>query len=639
MKFISKILILILISSCASVPEEQSNETSTTSSTSTITTTSTTIPVDPFLVTTTEELPEAAVRIVVSSTKAELTDELEIEIFEYEGTGSGFFISSDGYIVTNNHVVAGAVTIEVYTSQRTKPYTGKLIGQSECDDLAILKIDTEENKYLEFSDEEPKLGQEILAIGFPRGDEEVTFLDGIVSKKEANGGTSWASIDYAFEHTAEILPGSSGGPVVNEDVKVIGIAYAGNEDRQEFGIPIVVVKDKINQIINQEFEYTFKANVQQFYGLGLYVYSVDSNSPLKKVGLQGGEIITEIKGLSIIEEGTLKVYCDALLARNPDIGINFIGISLNTFEEFEVEVSLNGEIADEISRDSVVASPPPSDTTKTTVFIPEVKNKITDPPVTFYEISEGKLSIEDYPTVTYELASYIETTTSNCDISLNPSAHEGGSSICNEVIGIGFAYSTIGAVNDSDKRIFSLIDTNLDGTTDYLCAPSVTDYYDDRFCMDVFGTGTGGWVYRNKVNSGWGYEYELINVYAIYKTSEGDYLKITGLPVSKEYFNDIPDFNNSTYKIEVAYCEMDYISDAYGIDQLTFSQNSRGTSFSVIYCGYESFGRNFISGDYFFNLRTTVYNDNNENNFISSFAGSNNGILPFDNYSKRLFPK
>ena len=90
-------------------------------------------------------------------------------------------------------------------------------------------------------------------------------------------------------------------------MRVVGIAYAGNEDRQEFGIPIAVVSEKIEQLINNEFEYSFKANMEQFYVVeASYLYSVDSNSPFRDVGLKGGELITEIKGLSLLEETTLK---------------------------------------------------------------------------------------------------------------------------------------------------------------------------------------------------------------------------------------------------------------------------------------------------------------------------------------------
>ena len=332
------VILSLLVIGCSAEQTITDIEEETTTSISTTTTVKSLV-VDNF-----EDLQKAVARIQVISTKAELNNDLEIVTYEYEGTGSGFFISNDGYLITNNHVISGAVSIDVYTQLRSQPYRAKIIGLSECDDLAILKIDIENVNYLELSTVRPKLGQEIIAVGFPNGDEEVTFLDGIVSKKETDGSTSWASIDYAFEHTAEILPGSSGGPIVNDNVQVIGIAYAGNELRQEFGIPIDAIKNKINQIIDNSFQSTFNANLEQFEGIGLYVYSVESTSPLKSLGLSGGEIITEIKGLNITDETTLKIYCDAIYSRNPDEGIRFKGIKLKDFSEFDIEASLDGSV-------------------------------------------------------------------------------------------------------------------------------------------------------------------------------------------------------------------------------------------------------------------------------------------------------
>lgn len=319
-----------------------------------------------------EDLPNAVVRIVVNSTQVELNDSLELQKSSLETSGSGFFINNQGYIVTNNHVISGAVTIEVFTEYRKNPYTAKIIGLSECDDIAVLKIDIENEDFLSFADRKPTLGEEIIAAGFPRGDEEVTFLDGIVSKKETDGSTSWASIDYAFEHTAEILPGSSGGPIVDENVKVIGIAYSGNEDRQEFGIPYQEVKDTINLIMNNNFASTFNVNLEQFEGAGLYIYSLETSSPLREVGFSGGEVITHIQDLSITKERTLKVYCNAIKTRAEDFGIKLRGIRLGDFTEFEVEVSLDGSITNIISSEiyaenqiTTTTNPKPSTTTTT----------------------------------------------------------------------------------------------------------------------------------------------------------------------------------------------------------------------------------------------------------------------------------
>ena len=287
-----------------------------------------------------------AVRITVNSVQVELKDNGKFDEVNYEGSGSGFFISSDGYIITNNHVVAGAVTIEVHVEGEKYPFDARIVGMSECDDIAVLKIDYEEAYFFEFLNEDPEIGEEILAIGFPRGDLEVTYLNGIISKERMDGSNQWSSVTYAFEHTAEILPGSSGGPIINSDSKVIGVAYAGNEDRQEFGIPSTVINDTISQIIKNEFDSSFGINAEQFEGGGLYIYSVEPNSPFSKAGFTGGEVITEINGFNIVDEGTLGFYCNALKTRGSDAKISFKGTDLRKSQEFEASVSLDGKNAE-----------------------------------------------------------------------------------------------------------------------------------------------------------------------------------------------------------------------------------------------------------------------------------------------------
>ena len=142
---------------------------------------------DTYLIKNFKDAPNGVVRIVTKSSILLQNDQGEFETVELSNTGSGFFIAENGIIVTNNHVVASAVTIDVYIQGETRSYAAKNLGSSECDDLAILKIEKKENYYFELYDNAPVLGEEILAIGFPKGDEEITFLDGIVSKKETDG--------------------------------------------------------------------------------------------------------------------------------------------------------------------------------------------------------------------------------------------------------------------------------------------------------------------------------------------------------------------------------------------------------------------------------------------------------------------
>lgn len=288
-----------------------------------------------------EDVPKGVVRIMVNSVQVELDQELKQQNFEYESMGSGFFINDNGLIITNNHVIASAVIINVYIYGNDMPYPATIVGRSECDDIAVIKIEKEQTNYFNLSLNDVQLGQEIIAAGYPRGDKEITFLNGIISKKQTDGSTVWASIVTAFEHTAEILPGSSGGPILNNSAEVIGIAYGGNEDRQEFGISIVGVKNLIDNLIEGTFFRSLEAHIEQIPSLGLYIYSTELNSPLRKEGLTGGEIITSINGLSIENEENIDKYCSYLRSRNIDSMLSFEGVDLKTLTQFEIETLLN----------------------------------------------------------------------------------------------------------------------------------------------------------------------------------------------------------------------------------------------------------------------------------------------------------
>ena len=355
-------LLVFLISCTSTLSNEENNESSPESSTTT-----STIPIEEqLLIKNIKDGKKGVVRIVTKGIKIEESSENQLVKTQGDSSGSGFFISTDGFIVTNNHVVGGAVTIDVYIGEERNSYKSKIIGTSECDDIAILKIDLPVGGafYFEFDEINPVLGEDILAIGFPRGDEQITYLDGIVSKEKAEGSNQWSSIDYAFEHTAEILPGSSGGPIINEGGKVVGVAYAGNSDRQEFGIPSTVVKKTISAILENTFNKTLGANGEQFLDFGMYIYSSEPNSPFDKAGFDGGELITHINGLDITKEDTMDVYCSALQTRGESSAIKFKGIDIEEGANFEASVSLDGTKADFKLTSSTTTKPKVTTTTK-----------------------------------------------------------------------------------------------------------------------------------------------------------------------------------------------------------------------------------------------------------------------------------
>jgi len=366
-------IFVFLISCSSTLSSEENNESSPESSTTT-----STIPIEEqLLIKNIKDGKKGVVRIVTKGIKIEESSENKLVKTQGDSSGSGFFISTDGYVVTNNHVIGGAVTIDVYIGEERNSYKAKIIGTSECDDIAILKIDLPVGGafYFAFDEINPVLGEDILAIGFPRGDEQITYLNGIISKERAEGSNQWSSIDYAFEHTAEILPGSSGGPIINEAGEVVGVAYAGNSDRQEFGIPATVVKNTISGILENTFNKTLGANGEQFLDFGLYIYSSEPNSPFDKAGFDGGELITHINGLDITKEETMDVYCSALQTRGESSAIKFKGIDIDEGANFEASVSLDGTKADFKFTSSRTTKPKVTATTKpkvTTTTKPKV---------------------------------------------------------------------------------------------------------------------------------------------------------------------------------------------------------------------------------------------------------------------------
>ncbi|MEZ5249679.1 MAG: trypsin-like peptidase domain-containing protein [Ilumatobacteraceae bacterium] len=150
----------------------------------------------------------------------------EFGVYEAAGRGSGFVIDPSGIAITNHHVVGGAGLIQVFVQGEDKPRNAKILGVSECSDLAVIDIDGDPLPSLSWFDGSVQPGLEVYAAGFPLGDPEFTLTRGIVSKADADGETNWASVDHVIEHDANTQPGNSGGPLVSADGRIVAINYA-----------------------------------------------------------------------------------------------------------------------------------------------------------------------------------------------------------------------------------------------------------------------------------------------------------------------------------------------------------------------------------------------------------------------------
>ena len=150
------------------------------------------------------------------------------------GSGSGFIIDPKGIAVTNNHVVTGGAIFRVYVAGRDKPVNARVLGVSECADLAVIDLDGSGYDYLTWYDGPIKVGLDVYAAGFPLGDPEFTLTRGIVAKAKADGESSWSSIDGVIQHDATINPGNSGGPLVDQNGAVVAVNYASNDDAVQY---------------------------------------------------------------------------------------------------------------------------------------------------------------------------------------------------------------------------------------------------------------------------------------------------------------------------------------------------------------------------------------------------------------------
>ncbi|WP_320169150.1 DegQ family serine endoprotease [Maridesulfovibrio sp.] len=233
--------------------------------------------------------------------------------------GSGFIISDDGYIVTNNHVVASADEIKVKLQNDGRDYTAKLIGRDKETDLALLKIEADKKlPHLDFADsEKAQVGEWVLAIGNPFGLGH-TVTKGIISAKGRIIGAG--PFDNFIQTDASINPGNSGGPLIDMNGKVVGIntAIIASGQGIGFAIPSNMAKNVITQLKNDHkvsrgwLGVTIQdsdENTAKALGLqkktGALVNSVNPGDPADKGGMKVGDVILTVDGQKIDDTNDL----------------------------------------------------------------------------------------------------------------------------------------------------------------------------------------------------------------------------------------------------------------------------------------------------------------------------------------------
>ena len=230
------------------------------------------------------------------------------------GQGSGFFISADGYAVTNNHVVDGADKVEV-TTDDGKTYSAKVIGTDARTDLALIKVEGGSNfPFAKLSDSKPRIGDWVLAVGNPFG-LGGTVTAGIVSASGRDIGNG--PYDDFIQIDAPVNKGNSGGPAFNTEGEVMGVNTAiyspsGGSVGIAFSIPASTVKSVIAQLkdkgsvsrgwIGVQIQ-PVTPDIADSLGLkkaeGALVAEPQANGPAAKAGIELGDVITKVNGETV----------------------------------------------------------------------------------------------------------------------------------------------------------------------------------------------------------------------------------------------------------------------------------------------------------------------------------------------------
>lgn len=270
------------------------------------------------------------------------------------GTGSGVIISADGYIITNAHVIDEAEKILITTNDN-KEFEAKLIGSDEQNDIALLKIETENDlPYAVFGDSDStKIGEWVLAIGNPFNLTS-TVTAGIISAKARNLDITGRTTQSFIQTDAAVNPGNSGGALVNTMGQLIGINTAiqsqtGSYIGYSFAVPSNIAKKVIKDLmefgivqngflgvtgtaLNNTIAKEFSTNETE----GFYINSVEKYSGADLAGIKKGDIIKHIDEIKISKFSDLKGY---LSSKRPN---DLVVVDLiNTNQRKKVNVKLN----------------------------------------------------------------------------------------------------------------------------------------------------------------------------------------------------------------------------------------------------------------------------------------------------------
>jgi S1-C subfamily serine protease len=300
-------------------------------------------PLAPITNTLTEESAVISVAAAAGKSVVEIKTRVsspDLFVPQPQGIGSGFIVTSDGFIVTNNHVVENATQLQVILRDQPKPYDARIVGTSPDDDVAVIKIDAQNLPALTWGESHDlKVGQLAIAIGSPLGLQNsvtkgvISALNRSLTVPDPLTGSDEIILN-AIQTDAQINPGNSGGPLLNSAGQVIGVNFAIEQAQAGPGLGFALDGDSARDVADQLIQ---TGHVNQPYlgvtyqpvnetaaatynlAVGALVKQVAPGSPADHAGIRANDVITQFNGQTIDDTHPLK---DVLRQSHPGDHVN-----------------------------------------------------------------------------------------------------------------------------------------------------------------------------------------------------------------------------------------------------------------------------------------------------------------------------